>query len=78
MKFVCFGDDYSLGVLKGDSVVDLSEVTRDIPQVSAQDVVNQLIAGFDQYKGRIEEIMQRSAGIPVSHGTPTAAGAEAV
>lgn len=68
MKFVCFGDDYSLGVLKGDSVVDLSEVTRDIPQVSARDVVNQLIAGFDQYKGRIEEIMQRSAGIPVSHG----------
>ena len=51
MKLVYF-DDYKLGVLKGDNVVDVSSVVRDIPHTGPGDLINGLIARFDQYRGQ--------------------------
>ena len=65
MKLVFF-NDFTLGVVRGDAVVDVSAATRDIVHTSPQDLLNQLIAGFAQYKGRLEEAAQSGAGIPLA------------
>jgi 2-keto-4-pentenoate hydratase/2-oxohepta-3-ene-1,7-dioic acid hydratase in catechol pathway len=65
MKLLYF-DDYKLGVLKGDNVVDVSSVVRDIPHSGPGDLINSLIARFDQYRGRIEDAAASAQGVPLS------------
>jgi 2-keto-4-pentenoate hydratase/2-oxohepta-3-ene-1,7-dioic acid hydratase in catechol pathway len=65
MKLLYF-DDYKLGVLKGDRVVDVSSVVRDIPHVGPGDLINGLIARFDQYRGRIEDAAASGQGVALS------------
>jgi len=65
MRLVFF-DDFRLGVLQGDSVVDVSEAVRDIPHTGAHDVVNGVIARFGEYRGRLEEAARRGSGLPVA------------
>ena len=47
-------DDYRLGVLKGDSVVDVSHVVQDIPHTGPGDRMTGLIARFGAYRARLE------------------------
>ena len=42
MKLLFF-DDFKLGVLKGDTVVDVSDVVRNIPHTGAHNLINGLI-----------------------------------
>ena len=63
MKLVLF-DDYKLGVVAGDKVVDVSAAVRDIPHITPQHLMNGLIERFDQYKGRLEELASSSEGVP--------------
>ena len=65
MKLV-FYDNFTLGVLRGDTVVDVSEVTRTITHTSPQDLLSRLIEGFTQYKGRLEEAARRGTGVPLA------------
>jgi 2-keto-4-pentenoate hydratase/2-oxohepta-3-ene-1,7-dioic acid hydratase in catechol pathway len=65
MKLLFF-DDFKLGVLKGDSVVDVSEVVRGIPHTGPHNLINGLIEQFADYKGRLEEAVSRGQGVPVS------------
>jgi 2-keto-4-pentenoate hydratase/2-oxohepta-3-ene-1,7-dioic acid hydratase in catechol pathway len=65
MKLVYF-DDFKLGVLKGDRVVDVSAAVADIPHVGPHDLINSLIARFDEYRPRLEEAAARADGVPVS------------
>ena len=65
MKLVFF-DDFRLGVVKGDSVVDVSDAVADIPSVSPQDTLSGLIADFDSYRGKLEEAAAQSDGAPLS------------
>ena len=65
MKLVLFNDD-SLGVLKDGSVYDVSDAVKDIPHVTAQDLVNGVIAGFARLRPALEEASNSSAGVPVS------------
>jgi 2-keto-4-pentenoate hydratase/2-oxohepta-3-ene-1,7-dioic acid hydratase in catechol pathway len=64
MRLVFF-DDFRLGVLQGDSVVDVSEAVRDIPHTGAHDVINGVIARFGEYRPRLEAAARSGAGIPV-------------
>lgn len=64
MKLLYF-DDFRLGVLKGDRVVDVSAVVQDIPHTGPHDLINGLIARFAQYRARLEEAAARGSGIPV-------------
>ncbi|OGL01172.1 MAG: fumarylacetoacetate hydrolase [Candidatus Rokubacteria bacterium RIFCSPHIGHO2_12_FULL_73_22] len=64
MKLLFF-DDFTLGVLAGDRVVDVSQAVQDIPRVGPQDVVAGLIARFAEYRGRLEEAARRGPGVPV-------------
>jgi 2-keto-4-pentenoate hydratase/2-oxohepta-3-ene-1,7-dioic acid hydratase in catechol pathway len=65
MKLLFF-DDFKLGVLKGDAVVDVSDVVRNIPHTGAHNLINGLIERFAEYKGRLEEAVNRGQGVPVS------------
>ena len=51
MKLLFF-DDFKLGVLKGDTVVDVSAVVQDIPHIGPHDLISGLIERFDEYKAR--------------------------
>jgi len=65
MKLVYF-DDWKLGVLKGDNVVDVSQVVRDIPHTGPGELINGLIANFSQYKGKLEDAAASGKGVPLS------------
>jgi 2-keto-4-pentenoate hydratase/2-oxohepta-3-ene-1,7-dioic acid hydratase in catechol pathway len=65
MKLLYF-DDFKLGVLKGDSVVDVSDVVKDIPHLQPQDQIKGLIEHWDSYKGKIEAAVAAGSGKPLS------------
>jgi len=61
-----FFDDFRLGVLHGDdTVVDVTNAVQEIPRVGPHDVINGLIARFDEFRGRLEEAVAREQGVPV-------------
>src|SRR5437867_4840831 len=66
MKLLFF-DDFKLGVLKGDAVVDVSDTVRDIPHTGPHNLISGLIERFADYKGRLEGAVARGAGKPLSH-----------
>jgi 2-keto-4-pentenoate hydratase/2-oxohepta-3-ene-1,7-dioic acid hydratase in catechol pathway len=65
MKLV-YLDDFKLGVLKGDAVVDVSAEVRDIPHTGPGDLMNGLIEQWGSYKSRLEAAVARGTGVPVS------------
>jgi len=54
MKLVFF-DDFKLGVLKGDTVVDVSHLVREIPHIGPHDLINGLIERFNDYRSTLEK-----------------------
>ncbi|HEX4990445.1 MAG TPA: fumarylacetoacetate hydrolase family protein, partial [Candidatus Binatia bacterium] len=54
MKLLFF-DDFKLGVLKGDTVVDVSPVVRDIPHTGPHNLISGLIERFADYRGALEK-----------------------
>jgi len=65
MKLLFF-DDWKLGVLKGDSVVDVSAVVTGIPHTGPHNLISGLIERFADHKTRLEEAVSRGQGVPVS------------
>lgn len=65
MKLVLF-DDFKLGVIKGDTVVDVSAVVADIPRLAPQDVMNTLLEQFETYRDALHEVADSGHGVPVS------------
>ncbi|HVG79493.1 MAG TPA: fumarylacetoacetate hydrolase family protein [Patescibacteria group bacterium] len=64
MKLLFF-DDWKLGVLKGNSVVDVSAAVQSIPHLGPHDLISGLIARFAEYKARVEEAASKGQGVPV-------------
>lgn len=65
MKLVYF-DDFKLGVLRGDVVVDVSAEVTDIPHTGPGDLMNGLIERWDRYRPRLEAAVARGTGVPVA------------
>ena len=65
MKLMYF-DDYKLGVVTGDAVVDVSSVVQDIPHTGPHDLINGLIARFGEYRLRLEEAARRGKAVVVA------------
>ena len=65
MKLVYF-DDFKLGVLKGDAVVDVSAAVKDISHSGPGDLMNVLIEHWGTYKARLEAAASSGAGVPLS------------
>jgi 2-keto-4-pentenoate hydratase/2-oxohepta-3-ene-1,7-dioic acid hydratase in catechol pathway len=53
MKLLFF-DDFRLGVLRGDSVVDVSDAVKDIPHLTPQQLIRGVIDHFDEYRAKLE------------------------
>jgi 2-keto-4-pentenoate hydratase/2-oxohepta-3-ene-1,7-dioic acid hydratase in catechol pathway len=65
MKLLYF-DDFKLGVLKGDAVVDVSAEVKGIAHTGPGDLMNNLIEQWDGYKGRLEAAVAKGSGVPVA------------
>ena len=64
---ILFFDDWKLGVLNGETVVDVSDVVKDIPRVGPHDVINGLISRFGDYRAKLQEAASKGKGIPVAN-----------
>jgi 2-keto-4-pentenoate hydratase/2-oxohepta-3-ene-1,7-dioic acid hydratase in catechol pathway len=64
MKLLFF-DDFRLGVLQGNSVVDVSDVVKDIPAIDPQHVISTVIERFADYRGALEQAAARGQGRPL-------------
>src|SRR5215472_6534132 len=60
-----FFDDFKLGVLKGESVVDVSSIAQDIPHTGPHDLISGLIERFADVKPHLEEAAARGQGVPL-------------
>ena len=65
MKILYF-DDFKLGVLRGDDVIDVSAAVSDIPHIGPHDLISGLIARFDDYRGALEKLAEDGEGVPVA------------
>ncbi len=63
---ICYFDDFKLGVVSGDSVVDVSDLVKDIPHLGPGDLINGLIENFDAYRGKLEDASSSGGGVPLS------------
>ncbi len=65
MKILYF-DDYKLGVLNGEAVVDVSAVVQSIKHTGPHDLINGLIERFAEFRPKLEEAAGREKGVPVA------------
>lgn len=65
MKLVYF-DDFRLGVIRGEAVVDVSAVVRDVPHTGPHNLISGLIERFADYRRRLEEEAARGSAIPLA------------
>ncbi len=64
MKLVLF-NDFTPGVLKGDSVVDISDTVSGVPHIDGQTWMNGIIENFASLRDGIESAVASSDGVPV-------------
>jgi len=62
---ILFFDDYKLGVLKGDTVVDVSRVVQDLPRLGPQDVIRGVIERFGELRPGLEAAAAQGQGVPL-------------
>ena len=62
---ILFFDDFKLGVLKDDSVVDVSQVVRELPHTGPHNLINSLIEQFAAYRGALESAVATGRGVPL-------------
>ncbi len=60
-------DDFRLGVLAGDSVIDVTDIVSDIPHIDRGDLINGLIERFDDYRGKLEAAAANGGGVPLAN-----------
>jgi 2-keto-4-pentenoate hydratase/2-oxohepta-3-ene-1,7-dioic acid hydratase in catechol pathway len=65
MKLVYF-NDYRLGVVRGDAVVDVTSIVQKIPHTGPGDLMNGLIERWAEYRGPLERAASAGKGVPVS------------
>ena len=65
MKLLYF-NDFRLGVLKCDSVVDVTAVVQNIPHTGPGDLMNGLIARFGDFRARLDKAAADGRGVPVT------------
>jgi 2-keto-4-pentenoate hydratase/2-oxohepta-3-ene-1,7-dioic acid hydratase in catechol pathway len=65
MKLLFF-DDFRLGVMKGDNVVDVTDVVADFPHIEPQQLISGVIANFSDYRSKLEAAVNAADGVPVS------------
>jgi len=65
MMKLMFFDDFKLGVVKGDTVVDVSKLVKDIPHTGPQELMSGLIGRFSKYKSKLQKAAAAGKGVPL-------------
>ncbi len=65
MKLVFF-DDYKLGVVRGDGIVDVSAVVHDIPHTGPGNLINSLIEHFAAWRGKLDAAAASGKPVPLA------------
>ena len=65
MKLMYF-DDFKLGVVKGDTVVDVSKLVKDIPHTGPQELMSGLIERFAKYQAKLQKAAAAGKGVPLN------------
>src|SRR5688572_33330534 len=65
MKLLFF-DDFRLGVVNANNVVDVTDVVRDIPHLGPQSLMSALIEQFGQYRPALEKAAAAGKGVPIA------------
>ena len=63
---LAFFDDFKLGVVKGDNIVDVTAAVADVPRTGPGDLLSGVIARWDSCKGKIEAAAAAGAGVPLA------------
>ena len=63
---LCYFNDYRLGVVKGDQVVDVTDAVKDIPHLHQADLIIGLIKRWDSYKAKVEKAQAEGKGVALS------------
>jgi 2-keto-4-pentenoate hydratase/2-oxohepta-3-ene-1,7-dioic acid hydratase in catechol pathway len=63
---LAFFNDYRLGVVTGDGVVDVSAAVESVPHVGPHDLINGVIARFAEYRPRIEDAAAKGKSTPLA------------
>jgi 2-keto-4-pentenoate hydratase/2-oxohepta-3-ene-1,7-dioic acid hydratase in catechol pathway len=61
-----FFEDYKLGVVLGETIVDVSSAADDIPRLGPHDLINGLIDRYEAYRPRLAEAARRGKAIPLA------------
>ena len=62
---ICYFDDFRLGIVKGDAVVDVSKVVKAVAHTGPHDLISALIADFPKYRAKLEKAAAAGRGIPL-------------
>jgi 2-keto-4-pentenoate hydratase/2-oxohepta-3-ene-1,7-dioic acid hydratase in catechol pathway len=65
---LAFFNDFRLGVVKGDQIVDVSAAVAEVPRTGPGDLLSGVIARWDVYQGKVEAA---AAGAGVALGSVT-------
>jgi 2-keto-4-pentenoate hydratase/2-oxohepta-3-ene-1,7-dioic acid hydratase in catechol pathway len=63
---LAFFDDFKLGVVKGDGIVDVSSIVVDIPHTNPGNLMSGLIEHFDSYRANLEAAAERGSAVPLA------------
>ena len=61
-----FFNEWTVGVVKGDNIVDVSEVLGSVHAHSPQDRMEVIIEHFDQLRDPFEKLVSVSEGVPIA------------
>jgi 2-keto-4-pentenoate hydratase/2-oxohepta-3-ene-1,7-dioic acid hydratase in catechol pathway len=65
MKLLYY-DDFRLGALRDDTVIDLLDLTQKIKHIDSRSLINKIIENFDQYREGLQQIIDNSPGVPLN------------
>lgn len=51
---ICYFNDFRLGIIKGDAVVDVTALVQSVPHTGPHDLISNLIADFAKYRPALE------------------------
>jgi 2-keto-4-pentenoate hydratase/2-oxohepta-3-ene-1,7-dioic acid hydratase in catechol pathway len=63
---LAFFDEFRLGVVRDDVIVDVSAVTAEIPSVHPHDVLRAVIEDWDHWRSRLESAADQGPGTPLA------------
>lgn len=63
---IAFFDDHRLGVVVGDTIVDVTAAVADVPQLGPHDLINGVISAFATCRPRIEAAAKAGKAVPLS------------